>query len=90
MDSETINEIKLPKIDFNKIKLPIAAGLLFILVYFCFYQVEANEEAVILRLGKYSDTVGPGLHLKIPFIDRVYKIEQEEENSWIKNQFYAD
>tara|TARA_Y100000590_G_C15349284_1_gene874513 strand:+ start:340 stop:768 length:429 start_codon:yes stop_codon:yes gene_type:complete len=22
-------------------------------------------------------------------IDRVYKIEQEEENSWIKNQFYA-
>ncbi len=75
MDSETINEIKLPKIDFNKIKLPIAAGLLFILAYFCFYQVEANEEAVILRLGKYSDTVGPGLHLKIPFIDKAYKVK---------------
>jgi len=75
MDSETINDIKLPNIDFNKIKLPIAAGLLFILVYFCFYQVEANEEAVILRLGKYTDTVGPGLHLKIPFIDKVSKIK---------------
>ena len=54
MDSETINEIKIPKIDLNKIKFPIIAGILFILVYFCFYQVEANEEAVILRLGKYS------------------------------------
>ena len=68
MDSETINEIKIPKIDFNKIKFPIIAGLLVISAYFCFYQVEANEEAIILRLGKYTDTVGSGLHFKIPFI----------------------
>ena len=75
MDSDQIKEIKIPKIDFNKIKFPIIAGLLVITAYFCFYQVEANEEAIILRLGKYTDTVGSGLHFKIPFIDKVYKVK---------------
>ncbi|MBV67063.1 MAG: FtsH protease activity modulator HflK [Candidatus Marinimicrobia bacterium] len=75
MDSDQIKDIKMPEIDFNKLKLPIISGILILMAYFCFYQVEANEEAVILRLGKYSDTVGPGLHFKIPFVDRVYKIK---------------
>ena len=75
MDSDQIKDIKMPEIDFNKLKLPIITGILILMAYFCFYQVEANEEAVILRLGKYSDTVGPGLHFKIPFVDRVYKIK---------------
>ena len=75
MDSEQIKEIKLPQIDFNKMKLPIIAGFLVITAYFCLYQVEANEEAIILRLGEYSDTVGPGLHFKIPFADKVYRVK---------------
>ena len=75
MDSEQIKEIKLPQIDFNKIKLPIIAGFLVITAYFCLYQVEANEEAIILRLGEYSDTVGPGLHFKIPFADKVFRVK---------------
>lgn len=36
-----------------------------------FYRVDAQEQAVILRLGKYYDTVGPGLHWNPKFIDRV-------------------
>ena len=75
MDPEQIKEIKIPKIDFNKIKFPFIAGLLVFVAYLCFYQVEANEEAIILRLGKYSDTVGPGLHFKIPLLDKIYKIK---------------
>jgi len=75
MDTDEIKEIKMPDIEFSKIKFPLIGGLLLLLAYLCFYQVEANEEAVILRLGKYSDTVGPGLHPKIPFIDRVHKIK---------------
>jgi len=68
-------EIKMPKLDFNKIKLPFIAGLVIVLGYFCFYQVEANENAVVLRLGKKHDIVYPGLHFKIPFVDKVYKIK---------------
>ena len=60
---------------FNKVKIPILAGLILVLGYFCFYQVEANENAVILRLGKYSDIAQPGLHFKIPLVDKVYKVK---------------
>jgi len=43
-----------------------------------YYTVEPDEEAVVLRLGKYSQTAGPGLHFKIPFgIDRAVKLPTE-------------
>jgi len=31
------------------------------------YRVQPNEQGVILRLGKWVDTTGPGLHLHLPF-----------------------
>ena len=39
------------------------------------YTVDANENAVILRLGKYYNTTGPGLQFKLPLIDSVYKVK---------------
>lgn len=42
--------------------------LLEILDLFRFWTViDAFEEGVVLRLGKYSRTIGPGLHLMLPF-----------------------
>ncbi|MDQ8183332.1 FtsH protease activity modulator HflK [Pelagicoccus sp. SDUM812005] len=36
------------------------------------YTVPAESEGVVLRFGKYKDTVNPGLHFKLPFnIDQV-------------------
>ena len=37
-----------------------------------FYQVDEKEQAVVLRLGKWHDNVGPGLQWNPPLIDRVY------------------
>ena len=31
------------------------------------YRVQPDEQGVILRLGKWVDTTGPGLHLHLPF-----------------------
>ena len=55
---------------FNKFKFSII-GLLIIGLFFynALFQVDTSEDAVILRLGKYYDTKGPGLHFKIPIID---------------------
>ena len=39
------------------------------------YTVEANENAVVLRLGKYYTTTGPGLQFKLPLLDSVYKVK---------------
>lgn len=39
------------------------------------YQVNAEEEAVVLRFGKHVNTVGPGLHFKLPYpIESVVKV----------------
>jgi len=54
-----------------------AAVLLFgiITVVMSFYTVDANENGVILRLGKYYTTTQPGLHMKIPWgIDRLFLV----------------
>ena len=71
MDPEDYIDLKNFKIpdQLRNLKiLPIAlVALLVILLFTAWFQVEANSEGVILRLGKYERTVGPGLHIKIPF-----------------------
>lgn len=74
-----------PEFDFSnlpwgtikKAAIPIIIGIVVIVGAFSsFFTVKANEEAVILRLGKYTETVGPGLHFKLPFgIDEVLRAE---------------
>jgi modulator of FtsH protease HflK len=40
------------------------------------YNVPAGHNGVVLRLGRYAGTAGPGLRLKIPFgVDRVVDLE---------------
>jgi len=73
-------EFKFEKIQFDPFKkfiIPIAIVLgVIILGFSSVFTVRANQEAVILRFGKYADTVGPGLHIKMPFgIDKVYAAE---------------
>ncbi|MGR3293389.1 MAG: FtsH protease activity modulator HflK [Candidatus Scalindua sp.] len=62
---------------FKKYIIPVAFVLGIIIIGFSsVYTVRANQEAVILRFGKYTETVGPGLHTKMPFgIDKVYAAE---------------
>ncbi|NRB37260.1 MAG: FtsH protease activity modulator HflK [Pseudomonadales bacterium] len=38
------------------------------------YQVDQQENAVVLRFGKFQETVGAGLHWNPPLIDKVHKV----------------
>ena len=50
--------------------------LLAPVVFSSFYTVQPDEEAVILRFGKYLKTTPPGLHFKIPMrIDKAIKVK---------------
>ena len=49
-----------------------AAGLVLLAVLAAtFFTVEQRTTAIVQRLGKFVREAGPGLHVKIPFIDRV-------------------
>ena len=62
---------------FNKFKFPLIIGfLIFVGARTTFYTVEPDEEAVVIRLGQYIKTEGPGLNFKIPFgVDEVTKVK---------------
>ncbi len=68
-DNNTNINVNIPKANPKQIRLIILMLLGVFLVSFAFYTVDANENAVVLRLGKYHTTSGPGLQFKIPLID---------------------
>ncbi|WP_031579774.1 FtsH protease activity modulator HflK [Ruminobacter sp. RM87] len=51
------------------------AVVLFFIVINNFYTVKEAEEAVVLRFGKFSHIEMPGLHWKIPLVDKVTKVD---------------
>jgi membrane protease subunit HflK len=65
------------EIEFPASAIVWLAGAIIVLagVLTTFYQVDNQQEGVVLRLGRYVETAPPGLHTKMPFgIDRVYKV----------------
>lgn len=76
-----------PVNDFEKMKQDLDRALklfgpflifvvIFVTIYTSFYTVEPDEEAVVIRFGKYSSTNTPGLHFKFPMgIEDVIKVK---------------
>jgi len=63
----------------NIVILVIAVGFLAVVGVLTFKIVPQNEAFVIERLGKYNKTLEAGLHILIPFVDRVaYKHSLKE------------
>ena len=68
-------DIQIPSFEFKKFRGLLALIFAAAMLFFSVYTVAANENAVVLRLGKYSHTTMPGLQFKIPFIDMVYPVK---------------
>ena len=67
----------------SKSLLPI--GLLVLAVLWGlmgFYQVDEKEQALVLRMGKYHDTMGSGLKWNPPIIDKVVIVRVTEERQY--------
>lgn len=63
----------------NKFKAPLIIVLVVLIgARTSFYTVEPDEEAVVIRLGRYISTQGPGPHFKIPFgVDDITKVKTQ-------------
>ncbi|HOO98641.1 MAG TPA: FtsH protease activity modulator HflK [Bacteroidales bacterium] len=60
-----------------KVILLIIAAV--ILLWTSLFQVDPEEVGVITRFGKYIRTVEPGLNIKIPILERIYKVAIERQ-----------
>ncbi len=59
----------------------IAIAFIFLLLQGAFssvFKIQPGEVGVILTLGKYSRTTESGLHFKLPYIEKLYKVNVEE------------
>lgn len=54
--------------------LVLAVGALLLWAAMGVYQVDQQERAVVLRFGKFVDTVQPGLRWNAPLVDEVIKV----------------
>ena len=60
--------------------LVLALAVTLFIIYHTFIIVEMREEVILERFGKYHDTLTPGFHFVIPFVDRVaYRQETREQ-----------
>lgn len=60
-------------------KSAIVLILILIVAFGSFFQIGAEEEGVVTRFGKQVRTVKPGLKMKIPFVETVYKVPVERQ-----------
>lgn len=62
-----LNNIKPPNISGKSVKLIIIAIVVIGFVWSSWFTISPEEVGVVLRFGKFSRTVQPGLNFKIPF-----------------------
>ncbi len=58
----------------SKVLILVLIVIVFQGVYQSFYKIAPSEVGVILRFGKYNRTTEPGLHLKIPYVESLTKV----------------
>ncbi|WP_372873600.1 FtsH protease activity modulator HflK [Pseudomonas sp.] len=60
------------------------AVLAAVWLYSAIYVIDEQEQAVVLRFGKYHETVGPGLNIYFPPIDRKFQENVTRERAYSK------
>ena len=73
--SETYNRMPKAKTVKLVVSIVVAAILACIVLFSSVYTINEQEQGVIVTLGKPTKTVYPGLNVKLPFIQQVYKID---------------
>jgi len=79
-DLKDLKDFRPPKINIKAIGWAVVVILLGIFLYSSWFTVKPEEVGVVLRFGKYTRTVNPGLNFKLPFgIEKVYKVPVERQ-----------
>ncbi|HKK82410.1 MAG TPA: SPFH domain-containing protein, partial [Prolixibacteraceae bacterium] len=79
MENQEFSPLEIQQFIKKYYKAVIVVLLLLVVGFGSFFQVGTEEEAVITRFGKHVRTVTPGLKMKIPFMEKVYKVPVERQ-----------
>lgn len=80
-----LNQLRLPNLNFKLIKTVGIAIFTLVILWTSVFQIDPEQVGVILRLGKFTRTVDPGLNFKLPFgIETVEKVPVQRQ---LKEEF---
>ncbi|MGE0092489.1 MAG: FtsH protease activity modulator HflK [Bacteroidales bacterium] len=79
MNNQGFNPEEIQRFIKKYYKAVVAVVVLLIVGFGSFFQVGTEEEAVVTLFGKHIRTVAPGLKMKMPFIEKVYKVPVERQ-----------
>ncbi|MFC1546148.1 FtsH protease activity modulator HflK [bacterium] len=80
VDVDFPEEPKFPFKDIRVVKFIVLGLISLVMLLTMFFTVRPEEVGVVLRFGKYTRTVTPGLNIKIPFgIENVSKVPVERQ-----------
>ncbi len=74
-----LSAIRLPPGSAKMISAAVAALAVLALLWASFYQVQPEEVGVVLRFGRHTRTTEPGLRLKFPGIETVFKVPVQRQ-----------
>lgn len=84
IDLESLKNFKPPNISGKSILIGVAVILILLLLLGSFYQIEPQETGMVMRFGKYVRRTEPGLHLKMPIVEEVVKVQVQRQ---LKQEF---
>jgi len=84
IDLEGLKNFKPPNISRKAVLTGLVAVLGLFFLFGSFYQIEPEEVGVVLRFGKYVRKTDPGLHLKVPLVEDVLKVQVQRQ---LKEEF---
>ena len=76
--------LKPPKLSLRLILIGVAVLIVLFTLFGSFYQVQPEEVGLILRFGRHVRTAEPGLNLKMPFAEEVWKVPVQRQ---LKQEF---
>lgn len=77
--TDQLNESDLLNKLSKNIRAILSTVAILVILWSSIFQISTEEVGVITRVGRYIRTVEPGLNIKIPFLERVYKVPVERQ-----------
>jgi len=79
-----MRNINIPKFAPKNVVGILVALVAAVALFSSVYQIQPDENGVVLRFGRFADITNPGLHFLIPFVDQVIKVPVERQ---LKQEF---
>ncbi len=83
-DASRIPRINIPNFVPKNVVGIVVALLVAVSLFSAVYQIQPDENGIVLRFGEYVRVTDPGLHFVVPFVEQVIKVPVERQ---LKQEF---